>query len=565
MAKRTTNANGTPPTIEIRVGDLVRHPANRTPVPGEITTLTASIEAHGQLTAAIVRKHPRLTGKYQVLAGERRRRACEEAKKLTMRCELIAADDARALQIVAIENGQREGVNAIDEAKLVDQLTASLDNGGAGLTQRQAAELFGHTQSWAANRLRLLKLPEDIQRRVAAGELEETYALAMVPYAKIPGLGDALLEDIKENPEEWVTRDDIAPNVSDLVQDITRPMDPAAGVVYSEHSCRNESIAFNPTDEQLEELGVVKVPLVRRWGDQPNPKLLISVATNRKLWDDLQKATIKKRKDNGAKGKTTAEKVAATVGAAPPENATPAKKKAHQKRVAAERAKLDKQRAAEQAKRHKEAVAKWRVIFVRWAIAQKIDGMRTDVTIAPVAVMRWFLYFATGGDYGKAGEYLATATQTITGGKSGGFRPTWSNIWRASADQVANVTDRFVCEFLLDPSDRSNVGGNHFEPFLDELGVELKTAWADLQKTKDGTRGRHIYVAWWNLQTKDQLGRLGDELQVNLHGADTKPARVKKFLIAGARVLPLPKLLAPHRKSTRKAKTTKKRTPAKEK
>src|SRR4029079_18478039 len=105
-------------------------------------------------------------GKYEIIAGERRWRAAQRAGLL--RVPLIVRDvpDEKLLEVALIENIQREDLNAIDEALAYRRLSDEFH-----LTQDDIAGAVGKDRSSVANYLRLLKLPFDIQKEVASGNL----------------------------------------------------------------------------------------------------------------------------------------------------------------------------------------------------------------------------------------------------------------------------------------------------------------------------------------------------------------------------------------------------------
>jgi len=156
--------------------------------------LARSIRTHGVIQPIVVRP---IDGRYQIIAGERRWRAAQRAGLLrvpvVMR-EVPGGDEQTLLQLSLIENIQREDLNPIEQAmayrRLVDEFR---------LTQEDVAEAVGKDRSSVANTLRLLKLPEEVRRHVAAGRLSMGHARALLT------LEDAAL--IRKVAAETVARD----------------------------------------------------------------------------------------------------------------------------------------------------------------------------------------------------------------------------------------------------------------------------------------------------------------------------------------------------------------------
>lgn len=138
----------------------------------KIEELCETIKSHGIIQPIVVRER---NGKYEIIAGERRWRA---VKKLGM--ERIPAivkefDDEQAASIALIENLQREGLTAIEEAVAYQKLIEL-----HGLTQESMAKRLGKGQSTVANKLRLLHLPKVVQDALLIRKITERHARALL-------------------------------------------------------------------------------------------------------------------------------------------------------------------------------------------------------------------------------------------------------------------------------------------------------------------------------------------------------------------------------------------------
>jgi len=192
----------------------------------ELDRLAESLRTHRLLQPVLVREAP--DGRYQLIAGERRLRAAEKAGWKNVPAIVRDVSDAEALVLGLVENIERRDLNPIEKARGLARLCAPAADGGGGLTQEQAAAMFKHGKEWACNLMRLLTLPDVWQQRIAAGELSEAHARALVPYAKRPAVLARIEDDLLANPWSWRTRDDFERNAALLAETAeTKPAPPA--------------------------------------------------------------------------------------------------------------------------------------------------------------------------------------------------------------------------------------------------------------------------------------------------------------------------------------------------
>jgi len=145
--------------------------------------LSASISEHGVVQPILVRPiHSSATGgqdlggaRYEIIAGERRWRAAQKAGLHEVPVLIRDVEDRQALELAIIENVQRSDLNAIEEAQGYQQLIDEYDYSQADLGQ-----VIGKSRSHVANTLRLMKLPEAVQKMVAGGELSAGHARALI-------------------------------------------------------------------------------------------------------------------------------------------------------------------------------------------------------------------------------------------------------------------------------------------------------------------------------------------------------------------------------------------------
>lgn len=143
--------------------------------PGALEALANSIRQKGVLQPLIVRPRPDSADSFEIVAGERRWRASQLAGQHDVPVIVRDLGDAEVIEIAIIENIQREGLNAIEEAQGYRQLMDRF-----GHTQEKIAEALSRSRSHIANLLRLLNLPEDVQALVRSGSLSAGHARALI-------------------------------------------------------------------------------------------------------------------------------------------------------------------------------------------------------------------------------------------------------------------------------------------------------------------------------------------------------------------------------------------------
>ena len=143
---------------------------------GSLYELAESITAQGIMQPILVR--PVGTGRYEVIAGERRMRAARLAGLDEVPVLVREVPDEAAAAMALIENIQREDLNPLEEAQGLKRLTDEF-----GLTHEQAAQAVGRSRSAASNLLRLLNLTEPVQQMLMAGDLDMGHARALLPLA----------------------------------------------------------------------------------------------------------------------------------------------------------------------------------------------------------------------------------------------------------------------------------------------------------------------------------------------------------------------------------------------
>lgn len=138
--------------------------------------LAESIRSEGLLQPVVVRMHK---DNFQLIAGERRWRACQLLKMKMIPARVIEATESSSAVLSLIENLQREDLNPIEESMGYASLMRDFD-----LTQEQVAERVGRSRAAVANSIRLLQLPREIQAYITKGLLSVGHAKVLLGLEK---------------------------------------------------------------------------------------------------------------------------------------------------------------------------------------------------------------------------------------------------------------------------------------------------------------------------------------------------------------------------------------------
>ena len=143
--------------------------------PDDLAELVHSVREFGVLQPIVVRPHPDEPGKYELVMGERRLRATKAAGLDVIPAVVKDTANEAMLRDALLENLHRSQLNPLEEASAYQQLLADF-----GITQEELATRIGRSRPQISNTLRLLKLPESVQLRVAAGVLSAGHARAIL-------------------------------------------------------------------------------------------------------------------------------------------------------------------------------------------------------------------------------------------------------------------------------------------------------------------------------------------------------------------------------------------------
>jgi ParB family chromosome partitioning protein len=141
----------------------------------QLNELAASIAKNGVMQPIVVRPHPTMEGKYEIIAGERRWRASQKAGLNSIPAIIRDIEDQAALELALIENVQRQDLTPVEEAlgyqRLLDEFS---------YTQEELSSTVGKSRSHIANLLRLLALPQEIKAMLDEGSITMGHARAVL-------------------------------------------------------------------------------------------------------------------------------------------------------------------------------------------------------------------------------------------------------------------------------------------------------------------------------------------------------------------------------------------------
>lgn len=154
----------------------------------ELAELTASVRERGVIQPILVRPARGSNDNYEIIAGERRWRAAQQAGQHDVPVVVMEASDRESLAIAIVENVQRADLDAIEEALGYEALA------GFGHAQDEIARVVGKSRSHVANTLRLLKLPDSVKALVSTGAISAGHARALLTLPDPEAAARAIVE-----------------------------------------------------------------------------------------------------------------------------------------------------------------------------------------------------------------------------------------------------------------------------------------------------------------------------------------------------------------------------------
>ena len=164
-------------TNKVAIKDLVRNKfqPRRYFNKESLAELTDSIKEQGLIQPIIVRPDKTANDKYEIIAGERRWLASQNAGLHEVPVVILNVDDVKSLEFAIIENVQRQDLNPIEEARGYQRLIDEFN-----YNQEKLSKFIGKSRSYIANSLRLLSLPQEILLMVEQGNLSAGHARSLI-------------------------------------------------------------------------------------------------------------------------------------------------------------------------------------------------------------------------------------------------------------------------------------------------------------------------------------------------------------------------------------------------
>ena len=220
----------------------------------QLEELAASIKNRGIIQPIAVRKIS--DNKFEIIAGERRWRAAQLAYMHEVPTVILDANDELTAEFAVLENVQREGLNALEEAEGYQTLINTF-----GYTQDKIAEMIGKSRAYIANMLRLKKLPNEIQNMVTNGLLTAGHARSLIDVDKNIELAKVIINKnlsvrqsellSKKNPKSYQSDKEksIDPNVKDLQNSLELKTGMKVNINYKKNNTGKITFEYKDLDQ----------------------------------------------------------------------------------------------------------------------------------------------------------------------------------------------------------------------------------------------------------------------------------------------------------------------------
>jgi len=223
----------------------------------EITELSESIKNQGLIQPIVVRETS--GGMYEIIAGERRWRACQLAGLHSVSCVVMSVDDKNVYELALIENIQRENLNVVEEAKAYKNLIEL-----NGLKNEELSKKIGKSSSHISNLIRILDLDEEIHQMIIDGKISMGHARALI------GVPNAV-EKAKEIFEKKMSVRDVEkstskhkqtrkkqrekdPNIADLEKELSDKIGLKTEIEFSENGSSGSLKLYYSDLNQLDDI-----------------------------------------------------------------------------------------------------------------------------------------------------------------------------------------------------------------------------------------------------------------------------------------------------------------------
>jgi len=224
-----------------------------------LTELTQSIKEQGIIQPIVVRPHKNEKGKYEIIAGERRWLASQNAGHHEVPVVILKVDDVKSLEFAIVENVQRQDLNPIEEARGYKRLVDDF-----GYNQDKLSKFISKSRSYIANCLRLLSLPDEILIMVEDGRLSAGHARSLIGISNPKEIANRIVDKkLSVRQVEILTREfrdrkfKIIKKKDSNILDLQRVLEEKTGLTVSISNKKNNSgiISFEYKDlDQLDKI-----------------------------------------------------------------------------------------------------------------------------------------------------------------------------------------------------------------------------------------------------------------------------------------------------------------------
>ena len=260
LLSTNSNKNGTNSSVQkINISQIVPNPSQprKNFKDEELKELSSSIKNQGLIQPIIVK--PTDDNQFQIIAGERRWRACQINGMHEVDCVIKDLDDTNVLEAALIENIQREDLNVIEEANAYKGLI-NIKN----ITNESLAKLIGKSPSHVSNILRLLELDKKIQEMVINGDLSMGHARALIGVPDAINKANEIVEkklsvrqtekitsEFKNNKKKKTLKD---PNIIDLEKELSDKIGLRTSIQFNESGSSGSLTLYYSDLNQLDDL-----------------------------------------------------------------------------------------------------------------------------------------------------------------------------------------------------------------------------------------------------------------------------------------------------------------------
>jgi len=259
LLSTTNNKEETNGIQKINISQIIPNPSQprKSFKDEELKELSSSIKNQGLIQPIIVK--PTTNNQYQIIAGERRWRACQLNGMHEVDCVIKDLDDTNVLEAALIENIQREDLNVIEEANAYKGLIDI-----KGINNENLSKLIGKSSSHVSNILRLLELDTKIQEMVINGELSMGHARALIG---VPNAIDKAKEiikkklsvrqvekitsEFKKNKKQKIFKD---PNIADLEKELSDKIGLKTSIQFNDNGSSGSLTLYYSDLNQLDDL-----------------------------------------------------------------------------------------------------------------------------------------------------------------------------------------------------------------------------------------------------------------------------------------------------------------------